>query len=97
GKGKTEPSRPFGGRNFGGHVVVGKVYAVVMRFRHLGLVGKPARTLVLIERWRAGYGHDGKLSVIIHPGRWLMGLFKPADLIGCIRIHPPVAHLAGLG
>lgn len=39
---------------------------------------------------------DGKLTVIIDPRTWLMGLFESSDLVSVIRIGPSIAHFTSL-
>jgi hypothetical protein len=95
-KGEAETGGPLGGRNFGGHVVVGQVHAVVVGAGLLGFVRKPAGALVFLEAQFPGDGHEGKLAVVVHPRRRLVRLLEAANLVGAVLVGPAVAHFAGL-
>src|SRR5690606_83944 len=72
-------------------------HTIIMRHHFFGFMGEPTCPPVLIEPYFSSYRHNDKLSVIVHPRRRLMGLFKPADFISGILIDPSISHFAGLG
>ncbi len=96
-EGKAENGSPFGGRDLGGDVIVGQIGTVVVGLRHLSLMGIPACPLLLRKLHPVGHRHDGKLTVVIHPGTGLVGLLEAIQLVVGIGILPSVPHLAGLG
>src|SRR5690606_19928574 len=95
-KRKAEPGCSFRRRKLCCDVIIGQVDAVIMRLGYFGFVGKPAGTFVFIKRSLACYGHEGKLTVVVHPRRRLMRLLKPTDFVGGVGIHPAISHFSGL-
>src|SRR5690606_10960965 len=82
--------------NLRNHVMIREVYLIIIRLGDLRLMRKPTRTFVLIENRTAGYRHDGKLSIVVHPWARLMGLLETTDFISRIGVEPAIAHPPGL-
>src|SRR5258708_25817185 len=96
-KGKAELSSSFRRRNLRGHVCIRQVYAVIVRPGYFCLMGKPAGPGILAEFQMPLHRHDGKLAIVIDPGRWLMRLLKAPDLIKAILVGPSVTYFPCLG
>lgn len=93
---EAEHGRTLRGRDFGGHAVVGKEHAVIVRLGHFGLMAEEARALVLVEHGVVCARHDGKLAVVVHPRARLVGLLEAAQAWLGVDIGPAVAHAACL-
>ena len=96
-EGEAHDGGTLGGCDLGCHIPVGQIYLIIIRSGRLGFVREPRRTLVLVDGRSAGGGHDGKLSVIVDPWRWLVGLLDAPNLVLGVDILPSVAHAARLG
>ena len=96
GESETESSGSLCRSNLRHYIMVGKIYLIVIRGSRFSFVREPTGTLVLIEYCFTGDRHDSKLTVIINPGTWLMGLFESSDLVSVIRIGPSIAHFTSL-
>ena len=96
GESETESSRSLCRSNFGHYVMIGEIYFIIIRSSRFSFMREPTGTLILIKYCLTGYRHDGKLTVIIDPGTWLMGLFESSDLVSVIRIGPSIAHFTSL-
>ena len=96
GESETESGGSLCRSNLRHYIMVGKIYLIVIRGSRFSFVREPTGTLVLIEYCFTGDRHDSKLTVIIDPGTWLMGLFESPDLVSVIRIGPSIAHFTSL-
>ena len=93
---KAEPGCMGSRHEFGGYVVVGQVYTIIIGLGHLRLMREPAGTLFLIIVRARGNGHQAKRAIVVNPGRGLMGLLKTTDVRGIVAVGPAVSVLAGL-
>ncbi len=75
---EAEHGCAFRGSNLGYDIMVGEVHLIIIRCGFLPLVGEPAGALLFIEDGCARGGHQRKLSVVIDPRAWLMGLLYTA-------------------
>ena len=73
-----------------------QIYLIIISLGDLPFVREPARTFILVEFRFTNHRHDRKLSVIIDPRTWLVGLFKTTDLVSRIYILPSISHLTSL-
>ena len=96
-EGETEQSGTVGRSQLRYHIVIGQIGFIIIRFHHFTLMGEPAGTFILVKFRSAHYGHNGKLSVIVDPRTWLVGLFESSYLVCGIYILPSVSHLSCLG
>ena len=96
GESETESSRSLCRSNFGHYIMIGKIYFIIIRSSRFSFMREPTGTLILIKYCLTGYRHDGKLTVIIDPRTWLMGLFESSDLVSVIRIGPSITHFTSL-
>ena len=94
-KSKTEISCPIGRSNLSDNIMLGQVYAIIIRFSHFCFVGEPAGTFFFID-FHPFHRHDGKHPVVIDPRTGLVGLLKPPQPIVIIYIGPSVTHFSSL-
>ena len=93
---ETEHHGTFGRGEFGGHIMIGQIHLIIIRSAHFRFVREPTGTSVLVEYQSACDRHDGKLTVVIHPGTGLVGLLESPNFVGIICVCPAITHLTGL-
>ena len=96
GESETESGSTVGAGEFGGHIIVGKIYAIVVRSSHLSLMREPRGAAVFIYYKFTGFRHQRELTEIVNPWTRAVSLLEAAYLVGIVGIRPSVAVFACL-
>src|SRR3569833_266027 len=93
---KTEAGGTFCWRNFCSYIIIRQVNAVIVWLGYFRFMRKPAGAFGFVNYQFSGLREDGKHTIIVHPRRGLVCLFKAQDLVGIVSVLPAITHSACL-